>query len=91
VISAGWQPAVTRNADGTSNDVPSFDGNPKIFWLRGYVEIGLCVSVAQGAACAFNFGDKMGNTPIVYTAGEEIPEKGSRATVTGGDLACNQH
>ena len=93
VLAAGWKPLMTREPDGSMADAaegsPDLDGNGRVFWSRGYVEVQNCAGTAL-ARCAFNFVDKNGNRLKVTTAGEEDPKGAFHATVDRAVALCRR-
>ena len=88
LLAAGWQPLQTKSFNGANSDPDIADGNGRIFWKRGYVEVESCSGTGV-AACAFLFKDAYGNRLRVTTAGEELPEQKAHATVTGFKFVCD--
>jgi hypothetical protein len=82
-LAAGWKPLRTKSA----NDPDVSEGNGPLFWRKDYVEIEACSGTGLGY-CSFLFKDAYGNRLRVITAGEEKPQVGASARVTGFRFVC---
>jgi hypothetical protein len=87
LLGAGWQPLQTKSFNKADTDPDISEGNGRLFWGRGYVEVEACSGTGV-AACAFLFRDVYGNRLRVTTAGEELPKEKSYARVTGFRFVC---
>ena len=85
LIAAGWQPVQTQRS---AYDDPNIaEGNGKIFWDKGFVEIEGCALI-ETEPCLFLFKDKQGNKLRVTTLGKELSEEERYATVNGYSFVC---
>ena len=87
LLAAGWQPLQTKSFNEAATDPDISEGNGRLFWRRGYVEVEACSGTGV-AACAFLFKDAYGNRLRITTAGEELPRRKAYARVTGFHFVC---
>ena len=88
LLAAGWQPWQTKSFNDSGIDPDISNGNGRLFWRKGYVEVESCAGTGV-AACSFLFRDAYGNRLRVTTAGEELPRRKNYALVTGFRFACD--
>jgi hypothetical protein len=89
LLAAGWQPLQTKSFNEADTDPDISEGNGRLFWRRGYVEVESCSGTGV-AACAFLLRDAYGNRLRVTTAGEELPKEKAYARVSGFRFVCEQ-
>ncbi len=75
IISSGWSPVQTLD-----NEEPL--GMERVFWNYDYKEVHSCAGTGI-SPCVFFFQDNCLNYLMVNTAGEESPEQGIYAIVSG--------
>ena len=79
LVNAGWQPFL--HSWTFASDIAIKYGNGPGFWEMGFWEISQA-SPTGLAHCIFEFKDVYGNRLRVVTMGEELPDRGARASVT---------